>query len=425
MEDVADFYAATHSNGPADFDIEYPKEPMCLSLRQCWAVARAIDQCTCKINDKNIVTHIPRHYIDALSRLYITENHARTQTSGGVFDSGTMGAEMPGDLVNTSTVLDEDGETQLCYPFGDVPDSTVLGTDVNIMHAVHADAEFYNRGHYKRCFKLFKLLTKGDPLADVAADVDERFPADGTILELWEPIPIVPFAMFPKFQGGSNISYARKIEVNMKMSRELLVKIFFGVTSPNFPTPKVKMLEPRAYIHQQGIDPDFRVPRSMPTHHCSIVAFDIDRTSDHPLTKGETDWLKYDIAPESDKAWFYCARQSYSLDFPTEHFLGMDKIEIMTPKTHMYLDARQLYDLWRAEGVNNDLTFEDWRDTKAVCVLDCKKLQLFRRVQFKVYWRNAWKIHARYNRDAVRYDDDASVKYEARLIFSGTSEFYA
>lgn len=416
MTGLADFY---YSNDAGGNDVAYPDGVRSISARQCWPIARAIDEVTCKINDKNIVRHMPRHYLDPLSRLFISQNHARTQSSGGEFDSGDFATTMPGDYNYVISQTDMDDAFQLVARYA-ATDATKDAA--NIVHTAYDGVKDYNEGFFRRCAKLHrKALAAVEDAEFDDAPVDQG-PDNGDIeIEFYEPVPIVPFACFPKFMSGNNLSYARRIEVRMTFNPDLLSTAFYGINAGGV---TATLIQPEAYIHMTPIDPHARIPTSMPVWTAAVNYITIDRSSDLVNLDGETKWLQYDIAPEATRAYFYIARHDLAPGYPTEHFLGINSIEYKTPNAHQELDARQLYDIYRAEAVSNDLEFEDWRNHKAVCVLDCQKLKLVRRVQIKVKWRNRWKLAKKFTLEHEVTDDNECL-YEARLLYSTTTEFYA
>lgn len=416
--DFRDFFSSQAVNTtPYDYKVG----TQTLAYRQGWCMSRAIDSASIKINDKNTLTHVPRYYLDPLTRLYLTENVCKTNTSGGALDSGSM----------TYHQNDED----FAFNGANVRQlNTYLGAASSTNVAVQAvpfkidDGISFNDGLRMRAAKLYSDATyQYNPLAfgrlvNGAVGIRNTLPQEPTI-DIYEPLPIMPFAYFSKIGDGENTTYMRKIEINLRLNIDLLAYAFCGYNIDT--ATQLEIMEaPEAFFKTVPYDPKVTIPRSIPILHTDKVYFDVNRAVDDITYEGVTSWLTYDLAPEIDKVYFYCRRSDVNIEYPTEHFLGIRRLEIQTPNCRLDINERQLFDLWREEAVNSDLTFRDWSRTKSVCVFSRGILRLARRIKVKVYWRNCWKQPATINCDVAAIDL-GNVTYEAVMLYGAFDEQFS
>lgn len=390
-----------------------------IAFRQGWCIARGILSATTKINDKNIIRHNPSMYMDPTSRLYISAKQARQLCSGGPFDSGDFGHSSPQDLLDDVTANDVAArDTQLMSDFGW---DALGGSTYNAVHAFPSESS-YNKGFYERMQKLYKnIISKATVDYDVADQFDIVPNADD-VFEVWEPIPCAPFVMFPGMIATQNLSFAKKLDVRLQLAPNMVPYMFEGeLNGQNLPT--IEWLEPQACVKYELRDTAVQVPRSIPVFTEDRQLFTINRSSDSIYLSGSTKWLTFDISPSVSKIYLFCRKAGRTFSDMTEHFLGIEKLQVHTPVKRHTLSSRQLYEDWTRECVDADsLSWDEWQNNKSVCVLDTNAMKLFRRVKIKVFWRNAWKIPRRYNKEPEGLDDGAAVDYECTLIYSTMTE---
>lgn len=414
-------------------------EDKMVAWRQGWCVARAMQNVQCKLNDKTVVTHKPRDYIDPLTRMFMTDQEARTQSSGGAFDSDSMIHDEESDLINYEKAdvivedpVDEDDPEPEDFSIALYPD---LGLQGNVPDNVYllapgTQCQMVNRGFKDRRYKFWKEGMRNDETLTVNENsVATGVPtADTCKFELWEPLPIEPFALFPKYQEGKELSIVRRLELRITFEDDLIEYMACGRRSEEeleelsdpltLSLSEAPMLAVR-YIPR--VIPPERI-QSLNVHYADYKIFSIDRSSNTRLVRGEQDFT-YDIAPDTDKIYFYMHRRKMGFAYPTEHFLGIESIQIKTPNAdHMY-DARQLFDNWNSVSHNHDLCFDDFRYTKSVACISVRELRLDQRLHMIVKWRNIWKVPQLYNSAAVGVDN-GTVSYRAVLIMDKKVEVH-
>lgn len=402
-----------------------------IAFRQGWCVARGMLNVCAKINDKTVVQHQPRDYIDGLSRMFITKREAETQCSGGAFDSDTMVHDEESYLTDLSVEIDENGTD--AYKIQLYPD---LGSHSNeegnyYMMLPGQDCKLYNKGFKKRRYKFFSEGMRNDTTSSVseANIADRTVNADDCVFELWEPLPFEPFALFPKYQPGKELSCINRLEVRIEFENNLWDYMMCGWytdtqrNEPDLYVPKIEMtVAPEICVRYiPRIIPPEKIT-SLNVHHSVYQIFDVDRSANTRLVKG-TNTFTFDIAPDTDKVYFYMKRHRGDYEIPTEAFLGIEEIQIKTPNADHYLDARQLFDQYNAVSHNHDLEFDDYRYTKSVACISVRELRLDQRLHMIVKWRNLWKLPQMYTNPAY-YIDDGSVQYKAVLIMDKKVEIH-
>lgn len=416
ISNYSQFYI--RDNNAADDEYTYAAEPAALALRQGWAVARGIDSMTIKINDKNVLFHVPREYLDPLSRMFISKSEAEGQCSGGVFDNGSYNYDNGSNFNTQITAANMNRATSIVTDFGHCADDD----NQNFIHIPSSATKLYNTGLLSRQGKFYRYLLdlNTSPITnDIEAYLDEDLS-----FEVWEPLPINPFTMFPKFMPGYPLDYIKRLEVSMQMNSNLNDLILFGRRG-TLDKPTIEITNVTSYVQYNPplLDAQ-KKPVAMPRWYSEQASFDVDRASDAIYLSGETGWFTFDIRPESVKVYLYIQRRDMDFEIPTENFLGIETLYVKTPNVDYKVDSRQLFDMWRAESRGNNISFDDWRRTKSVCVLDVAKLRLKRRVKFKVKWRNYWKYPRRYAQNEVR-NDTGTVTYDLRCLYSGNIELHS
>lgn len=399
-------------------------EESTLAFRQGWCVARGINQVIAKINDKTVVQHQPRDYLDGLSRLFITTQEAKTQCSGGAFDSDTMIHDEPDYMMAQSVNVDEAGVDQFRINFySDLGYHGDGDGDYNIMIPGHG-CQLFNRGFKSRRYKFFNEGLRNDTTLGVdETAIEDRVPSsDSSLFEVWEPLPFEPFALFPKYQEGKELSCINRLEVRMKFENNLWDHIMCGYYSDYQRTEEGSAFIPTISF---SIAPEMCVryiPRVIPpekitslnVHHSVSQIFEVDRSSEKRMIQGKNTFT-FDIAPDTDKVYFFMKRRDITFETPTETFLGIEEIQIKTPNADHTLDVRQLFDNWNQVSHNHDLSFDDYRYTKSVACISVRELRLDQRLHMIVKWRNIWKVPTQYSRPAIDIDD-GTIYYRAILI---------
>jgi hypothetical protein len=416
FDDLSAFFSGV-DNAAVPNELDYPTSKTRIAYRQGWCMSRAIQSIRCKINDKNIVQHTPSHYIDPLSRLYISREECERHTPGGAFDSDTMIADNPSDVGENVPNLTD---VFLTADFGTIDNDE----DLQPLHVLTSEGGLYNKGFLKRCGKFWKSIQDLNTSNYNLGTWADTIPALNQLVEIYEPIPILPFSGVDKINSGIVMPWAKKIEINISLYRDLVDRICFGRLDGAV-KPTITLEEPEAYLRYVPFNEKTIIPPSMPVHTCEERVVTIDRTSNAGYLSGETNWLTYDISNTAPKLFFYIQRRDQDFESPTEHFLGIEELQIQTPRARVKLDAIQLYQMWRQESKRSSLTFEEWRSTKSVCILNKTTLNINRRIKIKAKWRNGWKIRKGYGDKEAIAIDDGEVAYVARLIFSIQNELYA
>jgi hypothetical protein len=285
-----------------------------------------------------------------------------------------------------------------------------------------SQCRLYNRGFKERRYKFFREAVRNDTTTAYNSHlVEEQVPNYTTCkFELWEPLPIEPFSFFPKFQPGKELSIVKKLNIRIQFENNLIDFICCGrydeaqINDANL-RPKMQMsAAPKMCVRYiPKVIPPERI-QSLNVHYADSQIFKLDRTSDSRLLTG-TQRFTFDIAPDTDKVYFYMQKRDQGFEIPTETFLGIEEIQIKTPNADHVLDARQLFDNWNMVSHNHDLEFDEFRYTKSVACISVRELRLDQRLHMIVKWRNAWKVPSMYDKDGTAIDD-GEVYYNGVLI---------
>jgi hypothetical protein len=434
--DISRYYT---ENNPGDAlnAMGIPADDKYMATRHCWCVQRAMENISVKVNDRNVISHCPRDYTDALSRIYIDARKACVESSGGAFDCGSMDTNTPSDVSIPREMTDEIWVVSV----GDIGSANMYSADLPVdyddvkrgdteIHKLPSDSTLTNHGLQKRIVETFKRLQSRDTnIAVNGAAQSNMAPTNAnTTLVLYEPLPVEPFALFPKFMSGRGLDFAKKMDININLASNMadLILNYRAGNSGVANTDVVPVLElasaPKIlvrYVPNTGIER----PLVLPVHYMVCKSFDVDRTSNNIYVEG-TNKFKFDIHNDSKKLYFYLRRATYSGTYPTEHFLGIERLVVITRTARHDLDVRQLYDQYTRESVNKDLDFENYRKTKTVAILDKDELDIGQRVELHATWRNYWKIPRIYAKESVAIDDGV-VGYQACLIVGNNVEFHS
>lgn len=206
-----------------------------VAFRQCCCVARSIQNLSVTINGSNFNVQ-PLYWLDALNRLYFSEEEARTicSTSGG----GTFDGDFPGPFsVATAGIRRGDLEAN--------NDGNVYGANfgetVSIGNAsAPATGDGVNRGFDERV-RIFidRLLASSEnqaalgvdhrqadqyELAVNAVDIESVVPGAKWSFELYERLPIPPFLFHPSKDPKMSIPNIRTVSITAQFVANRLLE---------------------------------------------------------------------------------------------------------------------------------------------------------------------------------------------------------
>lgn len=401
-----------------------------LGIRQGYPVARSFSNVALRINNKTTINHYPRPYLDALTRLYMTEEEIKSNTTGGAFDSGSFDMRIPGYECQQMITLDT---TQAIIRI----EACSLDWPVNsannfVDHYLSMPGPINDRtnvGLAVRCSKTYANLQFNSPPLDFIFDPmndnnpNIHFPnANDSYITICEPLCIDPLYFFPKFSSAMPIHYIKHLHMNVSIAAPEFVHHIVNTNGVLPPGHSARLEEVKLHIRYVPPPENISVPPVLFSHGIQQIPFKINVDSSQHHQRGTQNIRFTDIPPSADKLYFYCAHSDIKTYLPTEHFLGLDSITLESANVRQTISSRHLYDLWREEGVNKSMRFEDWRLTKAVCVLSKKEFQIGHCLNIQINWINAWRsepLHV--GPDQV--DPDGEHIYMATLIASVPIEY--
>lgn len=366
--------------------------------RQGYLLQRAMSSISVTLNGQ-VITCQPHEFVDALQRLYFTQEESRTimSTSGGAFDNNTkfpvvdghvVSGDFPtgaGNLVdNVHYAIDYDGFAQYAIAQQILAKQTQSKTFLN----EGANERWREMKRYQR--SRANTMSAGSPHEVIAA-----YPDDYN-RQLVEPLQCAPFYSYPGRDSKRSIPHVDSLTIsinfNPKLFASLMQTIYWdeektGVDQISLQSGTLSVAFTRApRLHLKWFVP----PASTPLQDVYNIPMWIQRSYQNTvpnlsvITTGPTisvgDISRYGrqqgvfsynnlrLEQWPDLMLIYIMKDPFTRDSrdPSEHFCGIRSLEISVDGIAGKLlscSAQQLYHMWlrnmRHEG-KGKANFEDW-----------------------------------------------------------------
>lgn len=215
-----------------------PKEEL-VCPRQAFALARAMSSISLTINGQ-VITCQPHEFQDALNRLYLSDEEARTycSTSGGAMDSSPYFLT-PKPQCSPSTLAVTGAAELTASPDG----ATNLNPGVTQLSKYSYSSE--NKGSTTRYNKMKRYQRGRHPGAlsitapQLEGNLVQVYPDNYT---RWfvEPLQIAPFYMYPKRDSKKSIPHVDSMTISIQFNPNLFASIFGSLYEANYDSAVAK-----------------------------------------------------------------------------------------------------------------------------------------------------------------------------------------
>jgi len=427
---------------------------MSIAFRQCFPMARAIQNLSVTINGSNFNVQ-PVYWIDALNRLYFSEEDAANfcSTSGGEFDGKHPGPEPFYILAQNSMVPTADVATSALYynPGGVAMNNNTASSGIPL----NCD-DYYNKGLEARWQKMISRIyeagsTKGTKTylqtnnttntnAGIVAAVDGVLNNnDEFSLKVYERLPIAPFLFHPSKDQKMSIPNIKQINISAQfVTGDLYKHVLQGngdgqlgangarvdpTVSPALTVSNCK-LHCKWRLSDIAIPPVVRIPAPK---YLQYIQSESIAPSSAPTVAGPTaissrtfSNIQLDAIP--DKFFIFIRRREsdYEMTYPSEFCLSIKEITLTIGGSSGRLtsfNAAQMYSnflRYSAHGGEKKLDFDTWYKYRCVYCLDASDIGLVAGAGYnyktsmtvKVSPESYWFIPGIYNRRDMPYLSD-------------------
>lgn len=365
--------------------------------RQGYLLQRAMSSISITLNGQ-VITCQPHEFVDALQRLYFTQEESRTimTTSGGAFDNNTKFPIVQGHVtdgkVNVGAGFLANTNVVVGY------DAFQLYADVIAQSARIVQSKAYlNEGANERYEEMLRYQrTRANYMVGAARyDQLDIFPDDYK-KQIVEPLQCAPFYSYPGRDSKRSIPHVDSLTISINFNPQLLASIFqtiywdaetAGPAPITLTSGTLSVLFARApKLHLKWFVP----PASTPLQDVYNIPMWIQRSYQNtvptlqPITTGfinsigdigrfgrQTSVFSYNnlrLEQWPDLMLIYIMKDPFTRGSrdPSEHFCGIRELEISVDGIAGKLlscSAQQLYHMWlrnmRHEG-KGKANFEDW-----------------------------------------------------------------
>lgn len=417
------------------------------AFRQCFPFARAMQNLSVTINGSNFNVQ-PVYWLDALNRLYFSEEEAETicSSSGGAFDGPYPGPEGYYKLSTGSTV----GAQTRINTSGHAATANIASTDIPDAGAGKA---VHNVGLEKRWQRFYDMIvdkygtiaTKGtaddaDARRGIFARADQVWVGlaagdgdnDGTGFEItvYERLPIAPFLFHNSKDARMSIPNIRQVNITGQFATNLISQVFQGEgngnvttalagTTPSLIEKKIKFgdnklkLHTRWYLTNNSIPPVVRIRAPKYLQYLQELSWNQTSTvgAQGPVEATFSN-IQLDAIP--DKFFIFVRRkqEDYQMTFPSEFYLSIKAITLTIGGSSGRLTSLMPYQMYEnflrqsAHGGEKKLAFDEWYKYHCVAILDAADIGLVAgpgynyktNLTVKLSLESHWNIPSVYNR---------------------------
>lgn len=409
-----------------------------IAPRQCFPVARAIQNLSVTINGSNFNVQ-PTYWCDVLNRLYFSEEDAKTfcSTSGGQFDSADPRHTAPWRLYRIGQDNDTATIDDLDVSIAAVP----VTTSAFSVNAPMFSQECGNKGLFNRfeyfLNKYYAENCKGSDDSNYdwdylggtnedeyreldATDADERdirlgrrdraiaegdTETDTINLTVYERIPIAPFVFHPSKDPRMSIPNIKQINITAQfVTSDLANHIFQGdangvvsgagtVIAPQnavsvvFQSNKNVKLHCKWRLTDMAIPPVIRIPAPKYLQYIqslSLAGPTVTAARSGPYDLGSQTFANIQLDAIPDKFFIYVKRATSEqlMCHPSEFQLSIQSITLTIGGSSgrlTSLNKAQMYDNFlkhSAHGGENKLKFEEWYKYRCCAILEASDIGL-------------------------------------------------
>lgn len=360
-----------------------------IALRQCYAMARAIQNLSVTINGSNFNVQ-PIYWLDALNRLYFSEEEAATlcSSSGGEFDGPWVGSTPYYKMAASTLNPGADGDISASYVglAGIRPAARGWASNVPIGSGMY----FHNVGLEKRFNRFLKKISAqsgsrgvmnhygaddaaGNTDANVAynaaddtalsragvnparadtaivgADVNGNV-GDGVSFSVFERLPIAPFLFHNSKDARMSIPNIRQVNITAQFATDLwkhvlqgegngqpqingtenastiLKRVNFGKNNAN----KIK-LHTRWYLTNNSIPPTVRLRAPKYLQYLKEITFTGNKATAAPIGPSSFSFSNIQLDAIPDKFFIFAARrpEDYLNSYPSEFYLSIQSLTL-------------------------------------------------------------------------------------------------
>lgn len=426
------------------------------ALRQCWAVARSIQNLSLNING-TVISGQPVLSLDTLNRMYISEEEAASlcTLSGGEFDSGPRIARAYDDLVTVSTSLqDVNGLSNInandlfervnIHPgYGPLIQGSVdAAVALNTWNYAPHNKQYYNDGFTQRHHRFANLCRAVNaPNAAIGAAryatdqvLDGNGYADYVDITIYERVPLCPFFFYDSRDYKMSIPHVRTMTLSSQFSTNysnLIMQVASGANifvNPVYAAPKLHL---KWIMTKDPIPPSISIP-------CPITReYTLSFTAAFPAAaassaSGTTQWSGLNLEAIPDLLCVSLKRQpgSETSAAPTEHFLEITNIKLTVAGTSgkmTNISSGELYALWLSNVVHRGIykqNYQEWRKYACVAALRPKDYgAMFGpgfdypvQINIEISYTNWWNIPAFLGGARIAVDDNTTTAYYITVV---------
>lgn len=412
--------------GGATLIDEARMQEVACAFRQCFAFARAIQNLSVTINGSNFNVQ-PIYWLDALNRLYFSEEEAATicSGSGGEFDGPYPDAQPYYLLAKDSTGTAADAATNVLHMSvgGNRLNASGLTTDI----PVGTSRAYYNEGFDARWQRFLERVydkyalrgTKAagnsapggnaDGRANIVAATDAAITVEtidgnantGYSFVIYERLPIAPFLFHNSKDARMSIPNIRQVNITAQFATKLIENLLQGpfngtlvdgvqsaaanAKSLSFNSEKCK-LHCKWYLTSSAIPPIVRLRAPKYQQYIKEISFNSGaaRNGPQPAAAKEYSFSNIQLDSIPDKFFIMVSRKpdEFSSNYPSEFYLSIKDITLTIGGSSGRLTSMNSYQMYEnflrqsAHGGEKKLCYDDWYKWHCCAILDAADIGL-------------------------------------------------
>jgi hypothetical protein len=389
-----------------------------LAFRQCFAIARAIQNLSVTINGSNFNVQ-PIYWLDALNRLYFSEEEARTicSSSGGEFDGPwptgiaayrTDQTQRAGNANANAVKVNFCGiQTEADDFVRGVPDKSFINEGLEKRWN-----RFLTRIYEKYANRTAKAeLSATDNATDRAGRVAV---ADGAItcetaggvansaftFSLFERLPIAPFLFHNSKDARMSIPNIRQVNITAQFATDMWKhvlqgqgngQLIAGVTRAPVLYKRIAILNDakcklhcRWYLTDAGIPPVVTLRAPKYQQYIQAITYNPGATGIGPGATASRSFSNIQLDSIPDKFFIFVSKrpESFHCQYPSEFYLSIKNITLTIGGSSGRLTSLTSYQMYEnflklsAHGGESKLNYEDWYKFHCVAILDAADIGL-------------------------------------------------
>lgn len=376
------------------------------ALRQCWAIARSIQNLSVNING-TVISNSPVVWMDAMNRLYLSEEEASNicTMSGGEFDTGyrlAFGEDMNPFISDANQTLTGAQTMGFKINRGFGSNTTTLGSQshqndadekIALLPVMPANSMFENQGFSRRFYRIVKLLR--EQINSQLTPGQNRYGTGSFTFSLFERVPIAPFLLYDSRDYKMSIPHVRTLTLTASYSTNagpLVWQYPKSNVAPqqdlinstlNINVPALTWMTNQPILHLKWImskdiiPPNISIPCSIIREYQLGFSTPVFATTSPTISSTGQQYNNINLEGVPDLLLIYLRKDPNNAAYgdPSEHFLGIDLLNITVAGTTGKMNnisRGELYSLWLKNVVHRGIykqSFQEWYTRGCVVAL--------------------------------------------------------